>query len=132
MKPKPDWTILVLSADRVVQIRTAATLADAQTRVVAADSVKKFFDHLRQEEPCLVVYDPEVRPLSGLEAFAVAKNYHPNLPAIFLYEEEDFEATREITAKGVLYRMPKPLNQEALKQIFANLRMGNMRKLENH
>lgn len=132
MKPKPDWTILVISADSVVSTRIDEVLSDERTRVVRVDSVKNFFVELQQREPHLIVYDPEIPSLSGLEAFAIAKHYHPALPAIFLYEEEDFEAAREIMAKGVLYRMPKPLNEEALQQIFANVRMSSMRKPENH
>lgn len=132
MKAKPDWTVLVVSADETVQSRAAHTLANGHTQVIAVKSVKALFEKLRQEEPGLVIYDPNVQPLTGREAFAVAKAYHPDLPAIFLFEEEGFDAVQEIMTKGVLYRMHKPLNEEELKQICANLRTSKMRSTEEH
>ncbi len=112
------WTILVVSADAAVQKLAANVLTDVQTRVVAIANVKALFEYLQQNEVSLIIYDPDIQPLSGLDAFTIAKSYHPNIPSIFLFEDEQYEAAQAAVAKGVIYRMPKPLDENTLKQIF--------------
>lgn len=113
----PKWTILVVSADAAVQKIAANVLTDTQTRIVAIAGVKALFEHLLQNEVGLIIYDPEVQPMTGLDAFTIAKSYHPNIPSIFLFEDEQYVAAQAVAAKGVIYRMPKPIDENTLKQI---------------
>jgi len=115
----PRWTILVVSADAAVQKLAANVLTDMQTRVVAIATVKALFEYLLQNEVSLIIFDPDIQPLSGLDAFTIAKSYHPDIPSIFLFENEQYEAAQAAVTKGVIYRMPKPIDENTLKQIFA-------------
>ena len=55
--------------------------------------------------------------MTGLDAFTIAKSYHPNIPSIFLFEDEQYAAAQAVATKGVIYRMPKPIDENTLKQI---------------
>ncbi len=124
------WTILVVSADAAVQNLAVKILAGAQTRLIAIASVKALLEYLLHNEASLVIYDPDIAPLSGLDAFAIAKSYHPSIPAIFLFEDEQYEAARIVATKGVIYRMPKPIDENALKQIAEAVR--KIKTAQNH
>jgi DNA-binding NtrC family response regulator len=114
-------TILVASADAAVQNLAAKVLTAAQTRLVAVASVKALLEYLLQNDASLVLFDPGLAPLSGFDAFAIVKSHHPNVPAIFLFEDEQYETAQTVAAKGAIYRMPKPIDENALAQIAATV-----------
>jgi hypothetical protein len=60
--------------------------------------------------------------MDTMSAFAIAKVYHANIPSILIYGNEDYEVTKSILDKGVIFRMLKPMNKDDLKQICDGIR----------
>ena len=122
MAENHKWTVVVATKDKPTRKLVEATLNDPKSRVIAVSSVKEFFEILSENDIDLIIYDPKITSLKGLDAFSIAKSYHANIPSILVYEQEKYEVTRSVLDKGVIYRMLKPINEEQLKQIDDSIR----------
>lgn len=124
------WTILIASQDEALHQLVTQTLQDLESRVISVSSIKAFFEKLAEGKVDLIIYDTGLLPLSAMEAFSVTKVIHPRIPSILIYEDENFEATKSIIDKGVLFRMAKPIDPDNLKQIYAGIRKTKMNGAE--
>lgn len=125
------WTVLVATKDSSIRKVVKQTLSDPQSKVIAVSSVKQFFEILLENDVDLIIYDPKITSLKGLDAFSIAKSYHPNLPSILVYDIEKYEVTRTVLDKGVIYRMLKPVREEELKEICESLHRPKNHEQEN-
>lgn len=121
MAENHKWTVVVATKDKSTRRLVEATLNDPESRVIAVSSVKEFFEILSENDIDLIIYDPKITSLKGLDAFSIAKSYHPNIPSILVYEQEKYEVTRSILDKGVIYRMLKPITEHDLEQIWESV-----------
>ena len=122
MAENHKWTVVVATKDESTRRLVEATLKDPESRVIAVSSVKEFFKILSENDIDLIIYDPKITSLKGLDAFSIAKSYHPNIPTILVYEQEKYEVTRSVLNKGVIYRMLKPVTEQDLEQIWESVR----------
>lgn len=116
------WTLLVASHDEAIQKCVAQALADRQSRIVVAPSVRAFFEELGRRQVDLIVFDLGLPPLSTVEAFAVERVHHPRIPTILLQEREELDEIREILDRGIIFRMLKPIEVASLRQICDTVR----------
>ncbi|MCI0692231.1 response regulator [candidate division KSB1 bacterium] len=124
---KVEWTILVASKDELIHKFVAQVVNNKESRIIAAISVKAFFEKLIEEEVDLIIYDPDLDPIDTMGAFSIAKTYHPDIPSILIYGNEDYEVTKSILDKGVIFRMLKPINKDDLQQIYDGFRHSKTR-----
>ncbi|MCG3118294.1 MAG: hypothetical protein ALAOOOJD_00462 [bacterium] len=124
------WTILIASQDESLHQLVTQTLQDIESRMISVSSIKAFFEKLAEEKIDLIIYDADLLPLSAMEAFSVTRVSHPRIPSILIYENENFEATKSLIDKGVLFRMAKPIAADNLKQIYASIRKTKMNGAE--
>ena len=112
---------------RTLHKLVAQAVNNNESRIIAATSVKVFFEKLIEGEVDLIIYDPDLDPIDTMGAFSIAKTYHPNIPSILIYENEDYEVTKSILDKGVIFRMLKPINKDDLQQIYDGFRRSKTR-----
>ena len=122
MSENHKWTVVVATKDESTRRLVEATLNDPGSRVISVSTVKEFLEILEEDDVDLIIYDPEITSLKGLDAFSIAKSYHPNIPLILVYEQEKYEVTRSVLDKGVIYRMLKPITEQDLEQIWESVR----------
>lgn len=115
------WTVLVAASDAAIHKSIRESLAPSGNHLVVAESVASFFDHLSRGGIDLIIFDPDLLPMSGAEAFAIAKAYHPDIPAILVNQQEDYALTRELVKKGVVFRMLKPIDKAEIAQLCQGL-----------
>ncbi len=125
MAENHKWTVVVATKDESTRRLVEGTLNDPESRVIAVSNVKEFFEILSENDIDLIIYDPKITSLKGLDAFSIAKSYHPNIPSILVYEQEKYEVTRSVLNKGVIYRMLKPITEGQLKQIEESVRKAS-------
>ncbi|MFQ5824812.1 MAG: response regulator [bacterium] len=130
MDSKNGWTVLVATKDKSIRKVVKETLSNSQSKVILVSGVKQFFEKLLGEDIDLIIYDPKITSLKGLDAFALAKSYHPNIPSILVYDYEKYEVIRSVLDKGVIYRMLKPINEQDLAQIYDRVRMRRTNGIE--
>ena len=78
------WTVVIATKDKSIRRLVEATLSDPKSRIIAVSSVKEFFEILLENDIDLIIYDPKVGDLKELDAFSIAKSYHPNIPSILV------------------------------------------------
>ncbi|MFQ5752063.1 MAG: response regulator [bacterium] len=122
MEKEHIWTVLIATKDKSIQKLVKNTLNDLQSKAILVSSVNQFFEKLLKEDVDLIIFDPEIPALRGLEAFRIAKSYHPNVPSILIYEHEKYAVTRSVLDKGVIYRMLKPVSKQDLDQVCESVR----------
>lgn len=128
MTPKTVWTVLLVTKDPEIRKTVKAALSGNNNRILTTSSAMQFFEKLNTEKNVdLIIFDPNVPSLKGLEAFSIAKSYHPDIPSILVYGREKYEKTKLVINKGVIYRMLKPINAQDLKEINESLQ-----RRENH
>jgi len=115
-------TIVVATGDKSTQRLVEAALNDPGCRVIAVSSVKEFFEILLENDIDLIIYDPEITSLKGLDAFSIAKFHHPDIPSILVYQPEDYQVTKLLLDKGFLYQMRRPVNELQMKQVCDTVR----------
>lgn len=115
------WTVLVAASDKAIHKSIRESLAPNGNHLVVAESVASFFDHLSRGGIDLIIFDPDLLPMNGAAAFAIAKAYHPDIPAILVNQEEDYALTRELVKKGVVFRMLKPIDRDEIAQLCQGL-----------
>ncbi len=120
--PRDEWTILVASRDELLQELVRDILHDHENKILAVSSVKEFFEKLAEGGVDFIIYDLDILPLSTVDAFAIEQVYHPRIPAIMIYDNENYALTKPILDKGVIFRMLKPVNARDLEQIFEHMR----------
>ncbi len=121
MDENRENTILVVTEDKSIRDYVKSIHGKSSYRVILVTNIKEFFDTLLNEDIDLIIYDQDVNSLNGIDAFSVAKSYHPKIPAILIFEKENFETTRSILDKGVIYRMIKPFNKKDFEQVCENV-----------
>ena len=128
MAENHKWTVVVATKDKSISGLVETTLNDPGSRVIAVSTIKEFLEILVEDDIDLIIYDPEIVSLEGLDAFSIAKLYHPDIPSILVYQHEDYEVTRSILDKGVLFRMLKPANELDMKEICEKVRKLKIEK----
>ena len=124
------WTILIVTEDVSLPDLVSSTLRGTHSEVAVVTSVKQFFTRLQQGDINLILYDSDIAPLEGMEAFPIVKTQYPRIPSILLLEQERFEVIRQVLDKGVLFRMFKPVNSHDLRQIIDRVRWQQIKKDE--
>lgn len=122
------WTVVVATQDKSTRRLVETTLDDPGSRVIAVSTVKEFLEILVKEDVDLIIYDPEIVSLEGLDAFSIAKLHHPDIPSILVYQHEDYEVTRSVLDKGVIFRMLKPADEFSMKEICEKVRKTQIEK----
>ncbi len=125
---KEGWTILVASKDELIHKLVAQAVNNNESRIIAVTCVKAFFEKLMEGGVNVIIYDPDLHPMDTMSAFSIAKVYHPNIPSILIYGNEDYEAVKSILDKGVIFRMLKPINKDDVKQICDGIRRSKTRE----
>ncbi len=121
------WTILVASQDEAIQQVVTAVLRGSGSKIIAARSLRIFFEQLAGSGVDFIVYDLDLEPLNAIDAFAIEKLYHPRIPAVLIYGALENGATPAVLDRGVIFRMIKPVNIQDLKRILETARRHKAR-----
>ena len=117
-----EWTILVASKDDSIQKLVTDTLRDHENKIIAVSSVKEFLEQLADGSVDFIIYDLDLPPLNTIDAFTIKQVYHPRIPSILIYDNDNYAVTKSIIDKGVIFRMLKPINTHDLRKIFDGIR----------
>jgi len=109
--------ILVATRDKQVKKVALDVLKSPHTRLLFAQNIKDYFEYLLHENVSLIIFDANILPLKGFDAYSVSKNYHPDITSVLIYDHENFEDMGAILKKGFVYRTAKPLEEKYLKEI---------------
>ncbi|NIS23611.1 response regulator [candidate division KSB1 bacterium] len=114
-------TILVASKDEAIKKVVTNILSDRDNMILSVSSVKEFFEVLTESNVDFIIYDLDLHPLNNTDAFVIEKVYHPRTPTVVIYDTYDYETTKKLLNKGVIYRMLKPINENDLKLLYEHI-----------
>lgn len=77
--------------------------------------------YLLESEFDLIILDPDIKELSGLELIPCIKKVRPDIPMIVTSDESSYETGVKIAQEGVYFRMGKLLDNEITNEVLRSV-----------
>jgi DNA-binding NtrC family response regulator len=116
-KKKRGLSVLVATQDEDFREMLLAIAKENEYPITIADSCKDALQILLGNEFDLLVLDPNLKELTGLEIIHLIKKICPNTPMIVMSDETTFETGVTIAQAGVYFRLGKPINARITKEL---------------
>lgn len=109
--------ILFATRDEVLKEHTLKIFAEYGHSVAVVSSCKKALEYLLDFNFDLVVFDPDLDELDGLDTLQIIKKSRPKLPLIVTTGETSYETGLKIAKSGVFFRLGKPIDEDITRKL---------------
>lgn len=118
-----DLNILVVTQDAtLLNLLESLKKKRKGHKIFVAGNLNDFFNCLLKGNIDLMIFDPDIESLSPWASFSLAKSYHQDIPAILVFDNEDYETIGSTLGKGLVYRMLKPAKNEEFEEVCNTIR----------
>lgn len=127
-KNRRQLTVLLATRDDCLKEKVLAILEEHRCPVATVDNCIDALECLIDYDFDFVIFDPELKELSGYDAMQLIKRIRPKTPLVVFADDSSFENGVKIAKAGVYFRMDKPINEDITKQLILSLERRSLGK----
>ena len=113
--------ILLATRDHAFEKSLADVLHPCQYPMLVVRSCREALEYLLDNEIDLVVIDPDLGALDGVDTIELVKKLCPRLPVIVVSEDDSYETSARIAKAGVYFSMAKPIDRKITEELMRSV-----------
>lgn len=115
-----ELTVLIATRDGHFKERVLEVLDKKGYSSVVVDNCKKALLKVLDNSFDLILFDPDLEEIDGVDSIEIIKKIQPSLPIIVTSDESTYETDVKIAKVGV-HIMDKPLVEQSSEELFASV-----------
>jgi len=132
---KPDaidradsFVVLLATSELQISEELNSTFKNTKIEVLNVNSTKDLILAMTERQIDLLIFDPNLNRLRGLEVLPVVKKLRPQVRVIVISEDMSFETREALVKEGVTYQLPKQMKPGQISQVITTV----VRKLSSN
>lgn len=118
-----SFVVLFATSDQNMaeDLQRALIIRNRQIEVVMLDRARDIILAIAERKIDLMIIDPDVTELKGLEILSVVKKLRPEVRIIAMSEDLSFERRAALVNQGILYQMQAPIHLAQISEVVESI-----------
>ena len=121
-------SIMLATRDDSLVDRLTDVLGPSYDLRAVVGSCRETLEFLVDNDIDLIMFDPDLKKLDGLDLLQIIKKMHPEISMVVISDDASYETGVKIAKAGVVYNMPKPIDDNTTRQVVKSVAEKIIRK----
>ncbi|NIT60134.1 MAG: response regulator [Aliifodinibius sp.] len=117
----PTLRILLATKDDFLKQALSNTIDNNDCKIAMVESCKETLGAMVDNDFDLLMVDPDLEKLNGVEAIQLIKKFWPRTPMIVISDDSLFETDAKIAAAGVYYRFGRSFDEQVINELIQGI-----------